>query len=146
MANAGTGGLALMGFDDLLVDVANMAERLGDVKTLQAIASKGAEPIFEEIKNKTPRLSGRTLEAEKTNDIKPVRGRGRVFMGPTRKAMGVGSDKNDYYPIFVEYGHGGPYPAKEHPWLRPAFDAKADEAYEIVREELGKELDARKLR
>lgn len=153
MAVASSKGLTLMGFDDLIADVNNMAERLSDTKTLQAIAKKGAEPIFDEIINTTPvgletgsKHPFKTLNAIATTDIKPVRGRGRVFMGPTRKAMGVGSGKNDYYPIFVEYGHGGPRPAPAHPWLRPAFDTKADEAYEICREELGKELDNRKLR
>lgn len=146
MAVASSKGLTLLGFDDLIADVNNMAERLGDTKTLRAIAKKGAKPIFDEMIRTTPKLSGRTLEAEQTTDIKPVRGRGRVFMGPTRKAMGVGDDKNDYYPIFVEYGHGGPRPAPAHPWMRPAFDAKADAAYEICREELGKELDSKKLR
>lgn len=146
MAVASAQGVTLLGFDDLLVDVNNMAERLGDTKVLQRIAKEGAKPIFDELIRTTPKLSGRTLEAEQTTDIKPVRGHGKVFMGPTRKAMGVGSEKNDYYPIFVEYGHGGPRPAPAHPWMRPAFDAKADEAYNICREELGKELDNRKLR
>ena len=153
MAVASSKGLVLLGFDDLINDVNNMAQKLGDVKTLQDIAKKGAEPMLDEIINTTPvgidtgsKHPGKTLKAVATTDIKPVRGHGRVFMGPTRKAMGVGSGKNEYYPIFVEYGHGGPRPAPAHPWLRPAFDATADESYEIIREELGKELDARGLR
>lgn len=153
MAIASAAGVHMLGFDDLLTDVNNMAQRLDDVKTLQEIAKKGAEPILDELINTTPvgietgsKHPGKMLKAVATTDIKPVRGHGRVFMGPTRKALGVGNEKNDYYPIFVEFGHGGPRPARAHPWMRPAFDTRADEAYQIVREELGKELDSRKLR
>ena len=42
----------------------------------------------------------------------------------------------DYYPAYVEYGHGGPAPAPAHPYIRPAYDTRADESYEIIREGL----------
>ena len=32
----------------------------------------------------------------------------------------------------LEYGHGGPHPAPAHPYLRPAFDEKKDEAYAAI--------------
>ena len=49
-------------------------------------------------------------------------------------------DNEDYYPAFVEYGHGGPAPAPMHPYIRPAFDARQDEAYGIIRDGLLDEL------
>lgn len=41
----------------------------------------------------------------------------------------------------VEFGHGGPAPAPPHPFVRPAFDAKADEAYLRMRQKLGELID-----
>jgi HK97 gp10 family phage protein len=38
--------------------------------------------------------------------------------------------------LLVEDGHGGPAPAPAHPFLRPAFKAKKEEAAAILTEEL----------
>ena len=46
----------------------------------------------------------------------------------------------DYYPAYVEYGHGGPAPAPAHPYVRPAFDTRQDEAFGIIRDGLLNEL------
>ena len=46
----------------------------------------------------------------------------------------------------VEFGHGGPHPAPPHPFVRPAFDARVDEAYEKVKQQLMTALTARGLR
>lgn len=41
-----------------------------------------------------------------------------------------GSDrKSTAYANPVEWGHGGPHPAPPHPFVRPAFDTRKDEAY-----------------
>jgi len=61
----------------------------------------------------------------------------RVTIGVHRKDW----DEEDYYPAFVEYGHGGPAPAPAHPYIRPAYDARQDEAYEIIRDGLRDALD-----
>lgn len=81
------------------------------------------------------------MHAIETGEIARSRGKRRVFMGPTRKAMGLGDGKYDYYPVFVEYGHAGPHPAIAHPFMRPAFDHNVDQAYSIIRDELIKELE-----
>ena len=47
----------------------------------------------------------------------------------------------DYYPAYVEYGHGGPGPAPAHPYIRPAYDTRQDEAYEIIRNGLRDAID-----
>ena len=53
------------------------------------------------------------------------------------------SDKEEdaYYATPVEYGHGGPAPAPAHPFIRPAYDTRADEAYEIIRDGLRDAVD-----
>ena len=40
------------------------------------------------------------------------------------------------------YGHGGPAPAPAHPYIRPAYDTRADESYEIIREGLRDAIDS----
>ena len=36
---------------------------------------------------------------------------------------------------------GGPAPAPAHPYIRPAYDTRADEAYEIIRDGLRDAID-----
>jgi hypothetical protein len=56
------------------------------------------------------------------------------------------SDGGAAYGNPVEFGHGGPRPAPPHPFVRPAFDARVDEAYEKVKQQLIAALQARGLR
>ena len=44
-------------------------------------------------------------------------------------------------PKIHEYGHGGPAPAPAHPFIRPAYDTRADEAYGIIRDGLRDAID-----
>ena len=53
-----------------------------------------------------------------------------ITIGVHRKEEGA------YYATPVEYGHGGPAPAPAHPFIRPAYDTRQDEAYEIIRDGL----------
>ena len=47
---------------------------------------------------------------------------------------------DEYYPAYVEFGHGGPRPAPAHPFVRPAIDAKADEAISVLIEKVAQAL------
>ena len=69
---------------------------------------------------------------------------------PKKKRRGSGkmitigvhhSEKGAYYANPVEFGHGGPAPAPAHPFVRPAYDTRADEAYAIIREGLQDAID-----
>ncbi len=44
---------------------------------------------------------------------------------------------------YLLYGHGGPAPAPAHPFVRPAFDTKADEAFSEIKRVLRDELKNR---
>jgi hypothetical protein len=55
------------------------------------------------------------------------------------------SDGGAEYANPVEFGHGGPHPAPAHPFVRPAFDAAKEEAYEQVKRDLQTALEARGL-
>ena len=44
---------------------------------------------------------------------------------------------------YLLYGHGGPAPAPAHPFVRPAFDTRADEAFSEIKRVLRDELKNR---
>ena len=41
---------------------------------------------------------------------------------------------------YLLYGHGGPAPAPAHPFVRPAFDVKASDAFEEMKRVLRDEI------
>jgi hypothetical protein len=59
--------------------------------------------------------------------------------------IGVHAAEGAPYAQPVEFGHGGPHPAPPHPFVRPAFDARAEEAYEEMKKLLNEALDKRGL-
>ena len=66
--------------------------------------------------------------------------------GAARVTVGVHSgEAGAKYANPVEHGHGGPHPAPPHPFVRPAFDAKAEEAYEEMKKLLNAALEKRGL-
>ena len=79
------------------------------------------------------------------SDIDPTdtAGRIRAAMYDAGFFMVEESDKEEdaYYATPVEYGHGGPAPAPAHPFIRPAYDTRADEAYQIIRDGLRDAID-----
>lgn len=68
-----------------------------------------------------------------------------IRIGPVKKRRKSGKsitigvhrkEEGAYYATPVEYGHGAPAPAPAHPFIRPAYDTRADEAYGIIRDGL----------
>ena len=134
------------GMDALAADIARMASRLdasgaGGAVT-NRILKEAAVPVEAQMKanaSSDPKIiSGKLHGAIHTGDVR-ARGSGgkRITIGVHRKDW----DDEDYYPAFVEYGHGGPHPAPPHPYIRPAYDATEDEAYEIIRKGLKDAID-----
>jgi HK97 gp10 family phage protein len=61
---------------------------------------------------------------------------GRAKKRRTGRSITIGvhhSAEGAFYANPLEFGHGGPAPAPAHPFVRPAYDAKADESYDIIR-------------
>ena len=82
--------------------------------------------------------SGKLHGAINIGNVKRRRnGSQHITIGVHRKDW----DEEDYYPAYVEYGHGGPGPAPAHPYIRPAYDTRQDEAYEIIRDGLRDAID-----
>lgn len=66
---------------------------------------------------------------------------GRVFVTRKNKVVIDGKLHNPgAVAHLVEFGHGGPHPARPHPFLRPALDEKRTEAFQAVATEARKRL------
>ena len=137
-------GMQLNGADDLKNDLATMASALGDDGTTTARILKGAaQPILEQMIQNAgtdphPR-SGLLRDSLKIRVGSRKRGTARVTVGVHS------GEACAQYANPVENGHGGPHPAPPHPFVRPAFDAKAEEAYEEMKKLLNEALDKRRL-
>ena len=131
---------------DLITDIAQLASAMdaesSGAPTARRILEQAAQPIHEQMKSNAssdPKIeSGKLHDAINVGDVKRRRNGGqRITIGVHRKDW----DDEDYYPAYVEYGHGGPGPAPAHPYIRPAYDARQDEAYEIIRDGLRNAID-----
>ena len=129
------------GLDELLTDIAGMAARLdmesGGAAAANSILEKAAVPVEQQMRENASRdpkiISDKLHSAIHTGKVKKRRNGGKhITIGVHRKDW----NEEDYYPAYVEYGHGGPGPAPAHPYIRPAYDTTEDEAYEIIRDGL----------
>lgn len=134
------------GLDHLMTDIAGMASAMdadgAGAPTAKRILEEAAVPIHQQMKANASRnpkiISGKLHGALNIGKVKKRRNGGKhITIGVHRKDW----DGDAYYPAYVEYGHGGPGPAPAHPYIRPAYDTRQDEAYEIIREGLRNALD-----
>jgi len=137
--------LELRGTTDLINDVTNMAAALDHGPGVTRALKAGAKPIEEQMLHNAstdPQIITGALHASiKTSGVK----KGTGGKGGKRITIGVHhKEYSAYYANPVEFGHGGPAPAPKHPFVRPAFDARSDDAFEamkaILRNELAKKL------
>ena len=134
---------------ELREDIVRMADLLrasgeNGSRACNWILQNAAQPVLEQMLHNAStdpkRRTGTLLRSIKIGRVVKKRSGGyRVTVGIHRKDGGAAYGKP------VEFGHGGPHPAPPHPFVRPAFDAKADEAYEKVKEQLRQALDSRGL-
>jgi len=129
----------LRGFDDLMNDMTNMAAALERGPGVDRALKAGAVPIEEQMKRNAssdPKIITGDLHGSiRTGSIRRNRGGGkRITVGIHHNERGV------FYGNPVEFGHGGPAPAPAHPFVRPAFDVRSDEAYEEIKRILRNEL------
>lgn len=131
-------------FDGLASDIAGMASRMdadgAGAPVARRILEAAAQPIHQQMKanaSKDPKIiTGVLNRSIRIGPVKKRRKSGKsITIGVHRKEEGA------YYATPVEYGHGGPAPAPAHPFIRPAYDTRADEAYEIIRDGLRDAVD-----
>jgi len=137
--------LDVRGGKELQEDFARMANLLRSGEGEGAVSrmlEAAAQPILEQMVHNAssdPRpRSGNLRGALRIKKASRRRG-ARVTIGVHAAEGGVP------YANPVEFGHGGPHPAPPHPFVRPAFDAKAEEAYEELKKLLNEALDRRGL-
>ena len=123
--------MKLDGVDQLMGDFAAMAAHLHeDGPTCNEILEAAAVPIHQQMKanaSSNPKIITGALH----RSIKV----GRAKKRKTGRSITIGvhhSAEGAYYANAVEWGHGGPAPAPAHPFVRPAYDTKADESYDII--------------
>lgn len=129
----------MQGFGDLQNDLTNMAAGLQFGAGVNRALEAGAVPIEQQMKanaSTNPKIiSGDLHGSIRTGRVKIRRSGGKaITIGVSHKEKGA------YYANPVEFGHGGPAPAPAHPFVRPAFDTRKDEAYAEIRRVLHDEL------
>ena len=136
--------LDTQGFDGLASDIAGMAGRMdadgAGAPAVRSILEAAARPIHQQMKANASRdpkiITGVLSRSIRIGPVKKRRQSGKsITIGVHRKEEGA------YYATPVEYGHGGPAPAPAHPFIRPAYDTRADEAYGIIRDGLRDAVD-----
>ena len=136
--------LDTQGFDGLATDIAGMAGCMdadgAGAPAVRHILEAAARPIHRQMKANASRdpkiITGVLSRSIRIGPVKKRRKSGKsITIGVHRKEEGA------YYATPVEYGHGGPAPAPAHPFIRPAYDTRADEAYEIIRDGLRDAID-----
>ena len=135
--------LDTQGFDGLATDIAGMAGCMdadgAGAPAVRHILEAAARPIHRQMKANASRdpkiITGVLSRSIRIGPVKKRRRSGKsITIGVHRKEEGA------YYATPVEYGHGGPAPAPAHPFVRPAFDVRKDEAYQIMKKILKDEL------
>ena len=129
------------GFKELENDLRAMAAAMNNGPGVDRALKAGAVPIEEQ------------MLANASSDPKIISGAlhgsirtGKVRNKGTGKQITIGvshKEQSAFYSNPVEFGHGGPAPAPPHPFVRPAFDARADDAYSEIRRVLAEELQRR---
>lgn len=123
--------LVLQGTSELEADLTRMAAELEFGSAVDHALIAGATPIEQQM------LSNASHDPKIiTGDLHGSIRKSRVKRRKNGKTITIGvhyKDKSAYYANPVEYGHGGPAPAPPHPFVRPAFDTRADEAYDNMK-------------
>ena len=131
----------LTGFSELITDLAAMAMSLENGSGVDRALQAGAEPIEQQMlanASSDPKIITGALHGSiHTSKVKARGGGKQVTIGVHVK------EQSAYYSSPVEYGHGGPAPAPPHPFVRPAFDARAEDAYGEIRRVLEDEISKR---
>ena len=125
-------------FAALQQDFERMAQ-VAEPAQIQNTLEEAAQPILDQMRqnassNPSPR-SGKLRGALNTGNAGKG-GNASITIGVHRKDW----SGDEYYPAYVEFGHGGPRPAPAHPFVRPAIDARADEALNLLCEKVAQAL------
>ena len=129
---------SIQGLQELQNDLTSMAMALDNGSAVNRALEAGAVPIEEQMKTNAssdPKIITGALHGSiRTGKVSQRRGGKQIPIGVKH------SEAAAYYANPVEHGHGGPAPAPPHPFVRPAFDARAQEAYGEIKRVLAEEI------
>jgi len=117
-------GIRVSGIQAVIDDINIMLSAAEANSLLEA----GAQPLLQQMQqnaSSNPKVISGKLRGSLGIE---AHGGKSVTIGVHRKDWGG----DEYYPAYVEYGHGGPHPAPAHPYIRPAVDAKAGETMDLI--------------
>jgi HK97 gp10 family phage protein len=130
--------LRFSGFEDAATLLDALPARLGQ-RTLLKILRKGGKPIVAEARSRVPVKKKALIRS-----IGTINGRGagrgeQVYLGPRR-----GGSFKGYAGHLIEYGTaprskktgGSTGSVAAHPFMRPAYELRIDEARAIIKEQL----------
>lgn len=125
-------GFTLDGASALLRDIERMMPSDNDVDDY---LRSGGDVIAQEMRDKAPvGETGNLKAAIKVGSPRNRRTGRSITVGIHRRDIDLTAKDGAYYPAFVEYGHGGPHPAPPHPFIRPAYDLKKDDAWTAIKQ------------
>ncbi len=131
----------LEGFGELENDLWAMAAAMDNGPGVDRALQAGAVPIEAQMlanASSDPKIITGALHGSIHTGKVKQRGAGKqISIGVSHKEKGA------FYANPLEFGHGGPAPAPPHPFVRPAFDTRAEEAYGEIRRVLAEELARR---
>jgi HK97 gp10 family phage protein len=133
----------ISGADILLRDLERMIP--SDTNVDDALKA-GAEPVRDEMQRTAPvGETGNLQRAVKVGSVRTNKNGRTITIGIHRRDIDLTDKGGEYYPAYVEYGHGGPRPADPHPFIRPAFDLKKDEAWNTVKQAVIDQMNSKGL-
>ena len=129
-------GVEMTGFEELIGEIVRMGDQFVDAggEGLNKIVKAGAEPILQQAILNAPERPGSGVLKRSLKIVMKKKG------SRSKARIGVQKGSDGYYATFVEYGHKGPHPAGPHPFLAPAYDAKQEEAFGIIKQQLADKL------
>lgn len=128
-------GISISGTEIILSDLEKLVPTDMDIDDA---LTAGAQPILNAMVRLAPRgETKRLVDSIKVGNVRTSRVGKTITIGIHRRDFG----KGEYYPAYVEYGHGGPRPAQPHPFIRPAYDMARDEGYNTLKQTVIKQLN-----
>lgn len=135
-------GIEIKGVDALMSELQQLASRASGETADRALKS-GARIILREMRTQVP-IGPRVRPEKLRNALRLGHVTKMLRSGTKRIQLGTYEQRNGRiapHAHLVEYGHEGPAPAPPHPFIRPSFDRRADEAYDEMVRVLRKDLN-----